>query len=148
MEQPKPVPQSNDLDCLLERLKQARARSLEAARRLSASHLDTQTRIRSRTLRQLFHVWVDHYRGHAVQLYNLRLDLDDRPDEVARLVGQGHATFGEVLGQLTAVKPEIVARAPKEGEWTILEVVQHLVEFEERYAAEFTRIAESPAESK
>ena len=48
----------------------------------------------------------------------------------------------EVLAQLEATPPEALYTRPREGEWSVMEVVAHVVEFQPTWAAKLRQIVE------
>lgn len=141
MKQPKPIPESEDIVVLLDQLEQARIESTKALSQLPVDMLDTKTQINGKDLRQMCHLWIDHYMNHAVQLSDRRIELNDRSNEVTRLISESYSTYGRVLAGLLTLHSKKLEYSPDGNEWSILEIIQHLLEFERRYAAEFKRLA-------
>ena len=141
MKQPKPIPESEDLAVLLNQLEQVRVESTKTLSQLPVDMLDTQTQINGKDLRQMCHMWIDHYLNHAVQISDRRIELNDRSNEMTRLIAESYATYGRVLAGLLTLHSKELDYSPDGSEWSILEIAQHLLEFERRYAAEFKRLA-------
>lgn len=141
MKKPKPIPESEDLAVLLNQLEQARIESTKTLSQLPVDMMDTKTQINGKDLRQMCHMWIDHYLNHAVQISDRRIELNDRSNEMTRLISESYATYGRVLANLLTLHSKKLEYSPDGIEWSILEITQHLLEFERRYAAEFKRLA-------
>jgi hypothetical protein len=82
----------------------------------------------------------EHYRVHRTQVHNLRLAASERPTEIHSLLAQAQASFEGMLSLLVGLSGPAAELNPAEGEWSVREVLEHLLEFELRYQAEFQRL--------
>lgn len=69
------------------------------------------------------------------------VDLAARPHpESRRILALAQRAFGDLRGLLIGLPDDLLDRAPREGEWSIGEVLRHVVAIERRYALQ-TRYA-------
>lgn len=131
---------------LIEELREARGHTLTLMARFSPGDLDRASRIRDKTVREMLLMMIDHYRVHAVQIYNLRIALGDRTSEVNGLIASVQGSFERALADCIGVSPENGDKAPADGEWSACQILEHLLEFELRYQKEFARLLEERVE--
>lgn len=127
---------------LAERLRRERLKSLEHIAHLSPGDLDTVSRIRGRTLRGMLWMLEEHYGVHKTQIHNNRIDAGERATELNALVGQAQASLERLLSHLIGLSERAADFQPAEGEWSVRQVLEHLLEFELRYQKEFKRLSE------
>lgn len=124
----------------VERLREERLRCLKLLAEFSSGDLDVVSQIRGRTLRGMLWMMEEHYRVHRTQIHNNRIAADERPTELNVLLAQCQASFEAVLTLLIGLSEAGASQAPAEGEWSVHQVLDHLLEFEQRYRREFERL--------
>lgn len=66
--------------------------------------------------------------------------------ESRRILALAQRAFGDLRGLLIGLPPEVLDRAPRAGEWSLREVLRHVLSVERRYAAQ-TRYAVDRADA-
>ena len=54
--------------------------------------------------------------------------------ESRRILALAHRAFGDLRGLLIGLPAELLDRAPRDGEWTVREILRHVIVIEGRYA--------------
>ncbi len=128
------------IEDLVAELRQARIDNLSAISKLSRTDLDVVSGIRDKTVREMLWTMHDHCAAHAVQIYNNRAGAGARVTELEGLLALAQSSFEQVLSYLGTVTDTTAEFRPGPDEWSIREVVEHLLEFERRYQSEFNRL--------
>ncbi len=125
---------------LAERLREERLKSLELMGQFSAPDLELVSQIRGRTLRDMLWMLHEHYRVHRTQIHNNRISAGNRTNEINALMACAQESFESALSDLVGLSEQAADHIPAEGEWSIKEILQHLLDFELRYQHEFERL--------
>ena len=77
----------------------------------------------------------NHDREHGIQVVKNLQWMSRQFTEAQMAVAKLAQARGELIGLLAAVDDEDLDRVPKEGEWTIRQTLQHIVDVQKRYSA-------------
>ncbi|MDO8671021.1 MAG: DinB family protein [Dehalococcoidia bacterium] len=75
----------------------------------------------------------NHDREHGIQVVKNLQWMDRDFTEAQMSVAKLTQARGELVGLLAAVDDEDLDRVPKEGEWTIRQTLQHIIDVQKRY---------------
>lgn len=130
---------------LIAELRQARMENLAVLADFAPSDLDTTSSIRDKTLRNMLWTMYEHCGVHAVQVYNNRVELGNRVSELDGLVSLAQSSFEQLISYLGNISESEADFRPKQEEWSIRDIVEHIIAFERRYQAEFRRLLKEKA---
>jgi uncharacterized damage-inducible protein DinB len=99
-----------------------------------------------RSVRQLLSLYFSHERNHIVQVQKNRRMLGNNASEVQMLLAQADQSRGDLLAALAGLTDAEWAQKPAENLWSIQEILEHLMETENRLLARIMTLAESPAQ--
>ena len=85
-----------------------------------------------RSVRQLISLYFSHERNHIVQIERNRHVLGAHPGEIQMLLAQADQSRGDLLAALEGVSDEEWAEKPDENVWSIQEILEHLMDVENR----------------
>jgi hypothetical protein len=131
---------ASKLTDLTDKLRQTRARTLELLAGLPPADLELGTEIRGRTMRGLLWMMAEHYAAHRTQIYNNRIATEARSTEVNALLASAQRSFEEALCYVSGLSDAEGEVSPAPGEWSTHQILEHLLEFEQRYQREFDRV--------
>lgn len=126
---------SASLDDLVRQLEETTAATIAALRGLSEDDLSGRTGDGRWSVRRfLLHELMDHERVHAAQLLRLRRKVRGYtppaalPTEAERMVMDTMEARAKVVGVLAILNQEDLEANPGEGEWTVRQVIEHLIQ--------------------
>ena len=99
-----------------------------------------------RSVRQLLSLYFSHERNHIVQVQKTRRTLGSHPSEVQMLLAQADQSRGDLLAALAGLTDAEWGQKPAENAWSIQEILEHLMETENRLLARIITLAEPPAQ--
>lgn len=85
----------------------------------------------------------DHMREHANQIMSTRFALQGTPKSTALALREAELAWGALLGALVNLSDEDLRRRPPDGNWSIEEILQHILASERR-SLEAIRAARRP----
>ncbi len=88
---------------------------------------------RETNARYIFYRLIAHEVEHTVHLAKTLNGLGIVQNEAAMILKQLQAARGELEGMLIGLSDEDLDRAPAEGEWSVREVIQHILDADESY---------------
>jgi hypothetical protein len=90
---------------------------------------------RELTVRFIAHRLASHARDHELQVRKNRRALDVQPTEAQMILAQAAEARMSLLGECIGLDLEQFEMAPAEGEWSVKEVLEHVIAVERRYLA-------------
>ena len=121
-----------DLEELLTRMRKVREETLKSLEDLGEDELLLPCTERG-NIRQVIELLIWHERDHYGQLYKNRRDTKVGHKSINLLMSELMAARGMVEGMMLGLTSEELDMAPKEGEWSIRQVAEHLMETEKRF---------------
>lgn len=116
---------------LIHRLEVSMRESFEKIARLPESYLDEDCRHVCARKGQVWHLLthnIEHERMHRGQIISARDSLRRlQQDRKSRLLAELYVARAEVIASLIGLSDEDLDKAPKEGKWSIREVVDHVI---------------------
>lgn len=121
---------------LLDEIAAARAETIAQLAALGKAEMRYKTdNTRWNTVRRVLLRFGDHMREHTTQLIAAREDIGAAPTMPQRILAQGQQAYGYFLGSVIGLTDEDLDQVPAEGEWTIRQVLEHLLQTEKWYLA-------------
>jgi hypothetical protein len=127
---------------LIHQIRTTRRESLNLMKNFSSDDLEEVSLIRNKTVREMLRTMNEHYQVHQTQIYNQRIAANERTTEVNALVSEAQSSFEKALCTTIGISEGTGTYKEDESEWSIVEVLEHLLEFEIRYLNEFQRLLE------
>ncbi len=93
--------------------------------------------------RFMFYRLIAHEVEHTVHMAKTLNGLGIVQNEAAMILKQLQAARGELEGMLIGLSDEDLDRVPAEGEWSVREVVQHILDAEETYTKRIEEAAQA-----
>lgn len=121
-----------DLEGLLTRMRKVREETLKSLEDLKEDELPLPCTERG-NIRQVIELLIWHERDHYGQLYKNRRDAKVGHKSINLLMSELLAARGMVEGMMLGLTSKELDMAPKEGEWSIRQVAEHLMETEKRF---------------
>lgn len=127
---------------LIHQIRNIRRETLHLMKNFSPDDLEVVSLIRDKTVREMLRTMNEHYQVHQTQIYNQRISAQERTTEVNALVSEAQSSFEKALCMTIGVSEGAGTYKNDESDWSIVEVLEHLLEFEIRYLSEFQRLLE------
>jgi uncharacterized damage-inducible protein DinB len=125
---------------LLEELAAARAETIAALTALEDEALRFKTdQWRWNTVRRVLLRFGDHPREHTTQLVAAREAIGAAHTMPQRMLARAQEAYGEFLGAVIGLQDDDLDKAPAAGEWTIRQILEHLLEGEKGYLGHIRR---------
>ncbi|MSQ15431.1 MAG: hypothetical protein EXR50_06165 [Dehalococcoidia bacterium] len=121
-----------ELDKLIKELEDVRRESAKVLANLSDEQLDLKNE-RGRSVRAFIQALADHDNEHVQHLIGARRGVGSRRKEVNRLLGEMMAARGQLLGLIAGLEDDNLDKDWKEGEWSIRNILEHMVQTERTY---------------
>ncbi len=121
-----------DLDKLIKELEDVRRESVKVLCSLNDEQLDLKNE-RGRSVRAFVQTLVDHDNEHIQHLIRARRGVGSRRKEINRVLGEMMAARGELLGLIAGLEDENLDKDWEEGEWSIRNILEHMVQTERTY---------------
>lgn len=119
---------------------EARRQVVEELADVSRDVLETPTEgARWTEVRRVLLRFGDHPREHAVQIVAAREAIGAPPTMPQRILAKGQEGYGELLASLVGVTDADLDASPGAGEWTIRQVLEHVLKSERNYLASIQR---------
>jgi hypothetical protein len=125
---------------LIRQIRTIRQETLNLLASYSPEDLEMVSLIRNKTVRDMLRTMNEHYQVHQTQIYNQRITAQERTTEVTALLSEAQSSFEKAISMTMGISEECSTYKNNESEWSIVEVLEHLLEFEIRYMDEFQRI--------
>lgn len=120
-----------DLEELLARMREVREETLKSLADLEEEELLVPCTERG-NIRQVIELLIWHERDHYGQIHKIRRDTKVGRKSINLLMSDLIAARGMVEGMLLGLTSEQLDMVPREGEWSIRQVAEHLMEGERR----------------
>ncbi len=125
---------------IVQSIAQARQQVLEELTDLSRDVLETPTdAVRWSEVRRVLLRFGDHPREHAVQIVAAREAIGAAPTMPQRILAKGQEGYGELLASLVGLRDADLDVSPGPGEWTVRQVLAHVLQSERSYLATIRR---------
>ena len=121
-----------ELDKLIKELEDVRRESVKVLCSLNDEQLDLKNE-RGRSVRAFVQTLVDHDNEHIQHLIRARRGVGSRRKEINRVLGEMMAARGELLGLIAGLEDENLDKDWEEGEWSIRNILEHMVQTERTY---------------
>ena len=120
----------------LDQMRASRQSILERLRSVPEEQMLVQAEWAQRqvTVRFLLYRLITHEEEHTVHLIKTLTALGIAQGEAELILRRLQATRGELEGLLVGLSDEDLDRVPAEGEWSVRQVLEHIVDAEERYS--------------
>ena len=120
----------------LDQMRASRQSILERLRSVPEDKMLVQAEWAQRqvTVRFLLYRLITHEEEHTVHLIKTLTALGIAQGEAELILRRLQATRGELEGLLVGLSDEDLDRVPAEGEWSVRQVLEHIVDAEERYS--------------
>jgi len=82
------------------------------------------------TIRRLLHRITTHHKDHLRHLLKARQAIGSPRSELARILAEMQAARAELVASLIGLSDEDLDKPWQEGEWTVRQIVLHIVEME------------------
>jgi uncharacterized damage-inducible protein DinB len=82
------------------------------------------------TIRRLLHRITTHHKDHLRHLLKARQGIGSPRSELARILAEMQAARAELVASLIGLSDEDLDKPWQEGEWTVRQIVLHIVEME------------------
>ena len=125
---------------LIRLIRTTRRETLNLLESYSPDDLEVVSHIRNKTVREMLRTMNEHYQVHQTQIYNQRISAQERTTEVIALLSEAQASFEKALCMTIGISEEGSNYINDSNEWSIVKVLEHLLEFELRYLGEFQRL--------
>lgn len=125
---------------LEEGLAQSRTELLAALDGLSPEDLERRLPDGGRNLRQIVHLIADHESDHIYHLLRARRGAGARVNEVHRLLAELAEVRGRLLANLSGLGDNHLDQEWEDAEWTVRQIVEHLVETERHWISEIGKL--------
>ena len=121
---------------LLERMRATRQTVQERIQSVTEEQMlaSTEWGQREVTVRFMFYRLIAHEVEHTVHLLKTLQVLGINQGEAGLILKQLQATRGELEGLLIGISDEELDRVAAKGEWSLRQVIEHMVDTEERYS--------------
>ena len=120
---------------VLEQMRATRSRLQEWLAGVTDEEMGASGQVGERPVyvRGMFYRFVAHEVEHTVHLVKTLRGLGWAQSEAQQILGRLQAARGELEGLLVGLEDEELDRVPAEGEWSLRQVLGHVVETEESY---------------
>ncbi|MBI4328631.1 MAG: DinB family protein [Chloroflexi bacterium] len=126
---------------MLERLRALREKTDKALGGVTNEQMTTPVQMRtgpSRDVRYIFYQLLIHEAEHTVQLAKTLDMLGAVPTEAQYILRQLQEHRGQLEGLLLQVSDADMEREPRAGEWSVRQVLEHILSGEESYTRRIT----------
>lgn len=120
---------------MLDELRQARDEIIEELSSLTGVELQLQTFDVPWRIQHLLYRFSAHEEEHINQIIATRWTIGAKPSLSQFILSQFMTTRGRLEGALIGLNDEQAILSPREGEWSIMEILQHLLESDRQYLA-------------
>ena len=121
----------SQVDELIHRLEASMRESFEKIKEIPESYLDEPCRHACARKGQVWHLLthnIEHERMHRGQIISARDSLRRlQQDRRSRLLADLYVARAELIAALIGLNDDDLDKAPKEGKWSIREVVDHVI---------------------
>mgnify|MGYP005856474675 CR=1 FL=1 len=124
-----------DIVVLLDELHRLRDEIVAELASLTDEELRAQTEDVPWRIQHLLYRFSAHEEEHINQIIAARWAIGANPSPAQLILSQFLATRGRLEGTLISLKDEQAILSPREGEWSIIEILQHLLESDRQYLA-------------
>ena len=119
---------NQEVSAILAEIAQVQAEIMEQMAGLSKEALRFKTtQWRWNTARRVMLRFGDHVREHTTQLIAAREDIGAAQTMPQRMLARAQEAYGFFLGAMVGLSDEDLDIAPAEGEWTIRQVLEHIL---------------------
>lgn len=87
------------------------------------------------TVRRVLLRFGDHVREHTTQLAAAREAIGADQTMTERILAQAQWAYGYFLGAMVGLQDEDLDREPEPGEWSVRQVLEHMVQIQRDYLA-------------
>lgn len=120
---------------ILKEMRQVCDEIIEELSSLTEEELQLQTGDVPWRIQHLLYRFAAHEEEHIHQIIAARWAIGANPTSAQFILSQFLATRGRLEGTLIGLKDQQAILSPREGEWSILEILQHLLESDRQYLA-------------
>ena len=119
----------------IERMREQRKSTQERLKDMAEEHMLAPTTYGKRdvTVRYMFYRLIAHEVEHTIHIAKTLDALSAAQSEAQRILARLQAATGELESMLVGLSDEDLDREPAEGEWSVRQVIDHILEGEEFY---------------
>ena len=123
-----------ELDSLFAQIRQMREQTLAECAGLTEADFALPTGMpRWDDLRRVLLRFGDHMREHASQAGAARAATGHAPNPPQRMLAEAELAWGMLLAATVGLSDEDAATPPPDGGWSVIQVLEHVLETEENY---------------
>ena len=128
------MPSTNEIKTMVAELRREREATLATLASLTREDLRYATgHQRWSSARRVMLRFGDHLREHALQIRLIRERIGIPPTEPQHMLALAEQAWGDVLAAVVGLTDEDLDRVPAPGQWTIRQVLEHLIKTEAAY---------------
>ena len=119
----------------IERMREQRKSTQQRLKDVAEEHMLAPAAYGKRdvTVRYMFYRLIAHEVEHTIHIAKTLDALGAAQGEAQRILARLQAATGELEGMLVGLSDEDLDREPAEGEWSVRQVIDHILEAEEYY---------------
>lgn len=122
------------LDAMLAEIRAARAQTLTALADLDEKEFPLPTTDkRWSEVRRVLLRFGDHLREHVTQIDAIRAGIGRSPSMPERILARSEEAWGLLLASMVGLQDDDLDKAPRPGDWTIRQVLEHFLKGENGY---------------
>lgn len=128
--------QRQKLDDLLAQIRAARQETLTTLNDVTEADFATPTDLkRWDDLRRVLLRFGEHMREHSNQLEDARQKTGTGPTMPQRMLAEAERAWGQLLAATVGLSDESASQQPDDSGWSVLHVLEHILEVEQNYLA-------------
>lgn len=137
------------LDAMLAEIRAAREQTLTALTDLDEKEFPLPTTDkRWSEVRRVLLRFGDHLREHVTQIDGIRAGIGRTPTMPERILARSEEAWGLLLASMVGLQDDDLDKAPREGEWTIRQVLEHFLKGENGYRDRIVEARQAAAQSE
>jgi len=123
-----------ELDSMLAQLRQIREQVLAQLNDVTEDEFSRPTDMQRWTdVRRVLLRFGDHVREHANQAEGARMNIGRPHTMPQRMLAEAELAWGKLLAATVGLTDEDMVAAPRDGGWSVKQVLDHVIESEQRY---------------
>ena len=128
----------SEISVLLEKMREQRRRTQDRVQQVTEDQMLAKAHYGDREVnaRFFFYRLITHQVEHTVHLTKTLQTLGIVQGEAESILKKLQAASGELEGMLIGLSDEDLDKIPMEGDWSVREVLEHIIEGEESYSSQ------------
>jgi hypothetical protein len=125
--------QREKIEALLAQIRTTREETLRTLQNVTEADFALRTDLqRWDDLRRVLLRFADHMREHSNQLEDARQKTGTGPTMPQRMLAEAERAWGQLLAATVGLTDETASQQPADGGWSALQVLEHIVEVEQK----------------